>query len=260
MLYREANGWDVTTLDTLDEIDTHLERKEKKESFIDLVSRIRHLGMKLILIGQNPKVGRAGFEWSDMQQMNCVYMGASAFDAIETNPQLKPRKEKLTKDYITLSEHYEKVNEGLDDGEKYLFGLVVIPGKSPLWIELPRPDSIEINCDKWLFGKTFAIPDSLKTLVNSKNSAESTGNSGKTNKNLTPSAEAVTVVNQGLPAIDGTADYVGVAGTAGNNDNPGKTTCKKHPTAELRTQKDGRVYCPSCKKRLAKSDVEYSHQ
>ncbi len=94
--------------------------------------------MKLILIGQNPKVGRAGFEWSDMQQMNCVYMGASAFDAIETNPQLKPRKDKLTKDYITLSEHYEKVNQGLSDGEKYLFGLVVIPGKTPLWIELPH--------------------------------------------------------------------------------------------------------------------------
>jgi hypothetical protein len=65
-------------------------------------------------------------------------MGASAFDAIETNPQLKPRKDKLTKDYITLSEHYEKVNQGLSDGEKYLFGLVVIPGKTPLWIELPH--------------------------------------------------------------------------------------------------------------------------
>jgi DNA-binding transcriptional MerR regulator len=215
MIHREANGWSVTTLDTLDEIDTHLEKKEKKESFIDLVSRIRHLGMKLILIGQNPKVGRAGFEWSDMQQMNCVYMGASAFDAIETNPQLKPRKDKLTKDYITLSEHYEKVNEGLSDGEKYLFGLVVIPGKTPLWIELPRPDSIEITCDETLLGKIFSIPDSLKEFVNPKNSADSTGNSGKINRNSSPSAEAVTVTNQGLSAIDGTADYVGVAGTTG---------------------------------------------
>jgi hypothetical protein len=132
MIQREASGWSVVTLDVLDEIDTHLERKEKKESFIDLISRIRHLGMKLILIGQNPKVGRAGFEWSDMQQMNCIYMGASAFDAIEANPQLKPRKDKLTKDYLTLSEHYEKVNQGLGDGEKYLFDLVVIPGKTPM--------------------------------------------------------------------------------------------------------------------------------
>jgi hypothetical protein len=257
MIHREANGWSVVTLDTLDEIDTHLEKKEKKESFIDLVSRIRHLGMKLILIGQNPKVGRAGFEWSDMQQMNCVYMGASAFDAIETNPQLKPRKDKLTKDYLTLSEYYEKVNEGLSDGEKYLFGLVVIPGKTPLWIELPRPDSIEITCDELLLGNTFLIPDTLKKFVNPKNSADSTGNSGKTNRNSNPNAEAVTVVNQELPAIDGTADYVGVAGTVGTSGNSGKATCKKHPEVELRIQKDGRHYCPSCKKRLAKSDVEY---
>jgi hypothetical protein len=186
MIHREANGWTVTTLDTLDEIDTHLERKEKKESFIDLVSRIRHLGMKLILIGQNPKVGRAGFEWSDMQQMNCVYMGASAFDAIETNPQLKPRKEKLTKDYITLSEYYEKVNEGLSDGEKYLFGLVVIPGKTPLWIELPRPDSIEIACDETLLGKNFAIPDSLINLIESKITAKTQVIQAKLTETQTP--------------------------------------------------------------------------
>jgi cell division septum initiation protein DivIVA len=166
MISREATkNWSVVTLDILDEIDTHLEKKEKKESFIDLVSRIRHLGMKLILIGQNPKVGRAGFEWSDMQQMNCIYMGASALDAIEANPQLKPRKDKLTKEYITLSEHYERENDGLDDGEKYLFGLVVIPGKTPLWVELPRPDSIKVDCEELLLGKTFDIPNSFSQLI-----------------------------------------------------------------------------------------------
>ena len=257
MIHREAYGWTVTTLDTLDEIDTHLEKKEKKESFIDLISRIRHLGMKLILIGQNPKVGRAGFEWSDMQQMNCIYMGASAFDAIEANPQLKPRKDKLTKDYITLSEHYERVNEGLDDGEKYLFGLVVIPGKTPLWVELPRPDSIEILCDDLLLGKTFLIPDSLTQFIEAKNSDNTSGNSGKTNKNSTRSAEAETLINQGMAEIADTADYVGVAGTNGKSGNFGKATCKKHPEVELRPQSDGRYYCKSCKKRVPKSDVEF---
>src|SRR3569832_613538 len=257
MVSREADGWSVVTLDVLDEIDTHLEKKEKKESFIDLISRIRHLGMKLILIGQNPKVGRAGFEWSDMQQMNCIYMGASAFDAIETNPQLKPRKDKLTKDYITLSEHYEKVNEGLDDSEKYLFGLVVIPGITPLWVELPRPDSIEINSEKLLLGNSFTIPDSLIQLVGSNNSASASGNFGKTNRNSSPSAEAESLVTQGLSAIADKPDYVGVTGTVGKGYNLAKVICKKQPKAELRQQKDGRYYCSSCKKRLAKSDVEY---
>jgi hypothetical protein len=257
MIHREANGWNVVTLDTLDEIDTHLEKKEKKEAFIDLISRIRHLGMKLILIGQNPKVGRAGFEWSDMQQMNCVYMGASAYDAIETNPQLKPRKDKLTKDYLTLSEHYEKVNEGLEDGEKYLFGLVVIPGKTPLWVELPRPDSIEISCDERLLGRHFEVPNSLKELVEGKKTDKGSGNSGKTNSNSEPSAEAESLAHQQMAEIADPADYVGIDGTADTRGQRGKATCKKHPEAELRTQKDGRNYCPVCKKRLAKADVIY---
>jgi hypothetical protein len=258
MMKREATkNWSVVTLDILDEIDTHLEKKEKKESFIDLVSRIRHLGMKLILIGQNPKVGRAGFEWSDMQQMNCIYMGASALDAIEANPQLKPRKDKLTKEYITLSEHYERENDGLDDGEKYLFGLVVIPGKTPIWVELPRPDSIKVECDEFLLGIAFAVPNSFNELIEGQNSAKSSGNSGKTNSISDPGAKPETLVNEGMPAFAVTSDYVGVGGTAGTSGKTGKATCKKHPTAELRTQKDGRLYCPSCKKRLAKSEAEY---
>ena len=257
MISREATkNWSVVTLDILDEIDTHLDKKEKKDSFIDLVSRIRHLGMKLILIGQNPKVGRAGFEWSDMQQMNCIYMGASALDAIEANPQLKPRKDKLTKEYMTLSEHYERENDGLDDGEKYLFGLVVIPGKTPLWVELPRPDTIKVDCHDLLLGKTFLVPNSFNELIESQNSAKTSGNSGKTNRNSDPSANAETLVNQGMAEIDGTSGYVGVGGTAGTGSKNGKATCKKHPEVELRTQKDGRLYCPNCKKRLAKSDVE----
>jgi cell division septum initiation protein DivIVA len=258
MISREAaKNWDVVTLDILDEIDTHLDKKEKKESFIDLVSRIRHLGMKLILIGQNPKVGRAGFEWSDMQQMNCIYMGASALDAIKASPQLEPRKDKLTKEYLTLSEHYERENENLQDDSKYLFGLVVIPGKTPLWVELPRPDSIKVECDELLLGKTFAIPNSFSQLIEGQNSAKSSGNSGKTNRNLDPGADAESLASQGVAGFAVTSGYVGVAGTADTSGKSGKATCKKHPEAELRTQKDGRLYCPSCKKRLAKSEIEY---
>jgi cell division septum initiation protein DivIVA len=258
MISREAvKNWDVVTLDILDEIDTHLDKKEKKESFIDLISRIRHLGMKLILIGQNPKVGRAGFEWSDMQQMNCIYMGASALDAIKASPQLEPRKDKLTKEYLTLSEHYERENENLQDDSKYLFGLVVIPGKTPLWVELPRPDSIKVDCDELLLGKTFTIPNSFSQLIEVQNSTKTSGNSGKTNRNSDPSADAESLASQGMAEIDGTSDYVGVVGTADTGGKGGKATCKKHPTAELRTQKDGRLYCPFCKKRLAKSDVQY---
>jgi hypothetical protein len=257
MIHREANGWNVVTLDTLDEIDTHLEKKEKKEAFIDLISRIRHLGMKLILIGQNPKVGRAGFEWSDMQQMNCIYMGASAYDAIETNPQLKPRKEKLTKDYLTLSEHYERVNEGLEDGEKYLFGLVVIPGKTPLWVELPRPESIEITADEIMLGNNFNIPDIFIDFVEGKSPSKISDIYGKTNSNLNTPASAETLINQGCPSFPSNPDYVGFGGQNGETGQSGLATCKTHPEAKLRQYKDGRFYCPVCDRKLRKSEVEY---
>jgi hypothetical protein len=252
-----AKDWNVTTLDVLDEIDTHLDRKEKKESFIDLCSRIRHCGMKLILIGQNPKVGRAGFEWSDMQQMNCIYMGASAFDAIEANPQLKPRKDKLTKDYLSFSEHYEKANDGLDDGEKYLFGLVVIPGKTPLWVELPRPDSIEIKSNELLLGKTFAIPNIFKEFIEDKNNANTSGNSDKTNRNINPYVDDASLVNKGIQSIVGSPDYMRVTSSVGITGNSVKATCKKHSDVALSTHSDGRYYCSLCKKRLSKTDIEY---
>jgi hypothetical protein len=258
LVSREANkNWKIVTLDVLDEIDTHLDRQEKREAFIDLISRIRHCGMKLILIGQNPKVGRAGFEWSDMQQMNCIYMGASALDAIESNPQLKVRKDKLIKDYLTLAEYYESANEGLIDSEKYLFGLVVIPGKTPVWVELPRPDSIQIDCPSILIGESFNVPDSFLAFVRSKNNADADGNSAITDGNSIPSANAESFINQELPAIADTPNSVGTVGTVGTSGNSGKATCKKHANAELRPQKDGRYYCQFCKKRLSKSDIEY---
>ena len=256
MVKRECQSWSVVTLDVLDEIDTHLEKKEKKESFIDLISRIRHLGMKLILIGQNPKVGRAGFEWSDMQQMNCIYMGTSAFDAIETNPQLKPRKDKLTKEYLTLSEHYEKTNEGLDDSEKYLFGLVVIPGKQPFWFELPRPDTIEITSNELLLGKSFTVPNSLINFVEAKITVVQSGNFVQTNSNLPDLSKAETFTVKGMEGFPDSQNYVGVAESVGQSGQAGLITCKKHPDAELTRYSDGRYKCPVCKKRLLKSEIE----
>ena len=118
------------TVDILDEIDTQLE-KEDKGQFLNLISRIRHLGMKLILIGQNPKVGRAGFEWSDMAQMIAFYQGSCALDAIKKNPALELKKDILLKQYNEISTVFEAKNEWLDDNKKHYFGLCVIPGKEP---------------------------------------------------------------------------------------------------------------------------------
>jgi hypothetical protein len=244
------------TLDILDEIDTQLE-KDDKGQFLNLISRIRHLGMKMILIGQNPKVSRAGFQWADMEQMIAFYQGSSALDAIKNNPALELKREMLLKQYDEISTWMQTKNEWLDDAKKHYFGLCVIPGKSAQWYELPIADEIEIDSDSKLLGDSFEMPNSLKGFVENKNFAKSPGNTGKTNSNSNPSADAGSLTDKGMAGIDSTSDYVGVAGTTGTDDNPGKATCKKHPEGELRVQKDGRHYCPSCKKRLAKSDVEY---
>ena len=244
------------TLDILDEIDTQLE-KDDKGQFLNLISRIRHLGMKLILIGQNPKVSRAGFQWADMEQMIAFYQGSSALDAIKNNPALELKREMLLKQYEEISTWMQAKNEWLDDAKKHYFGLCVIPGKSPQWYELPIADEIEIAPDAKLLGDTFKIPNSFKGFIETKNFTKTPGNSGKTNSNSRPSADAESLINQGIAGVVGTPDYVGVAGTVGTGGNSGKATCKNHPEGELRTQKDGRYYCPSCKKRLAKSDVEY---
>jgi hypothetical protein len=147
--------------------------------------------------------------------------------------------------------------ESLNDGEKYLYGLVVIPGKSPKWILLPSPEDVEIDWDELLLGKTFSIPNSLRKFVEGKNLAKSPGNSAITNSNLTPAAKAETLVTQGLAEFPDGSDYVGVAATDGKAAKSAKATCKYHVEAELRAYKDGRYYCPSCQKKLAKSDVDY---
>lgn len=244
MIERESNkNWAVTTLDVLDEIDTHLESKDKKEAFINLCSRIRHCGMKLMLIGQNPKVGRAGFEWSDMQQMICIYMGASAYDAIQANKQLHPKKEKLSTEYTALSEYYEKVNEILDDSCKALFGLVVILSKAPFWVELPRADSVTIHVDKMLgeVATVFKITNTKSEKIDRPNRAKTVPNPadrsavGKTSQDF---AGAETTACQEVPQGSTNSDALKPSHTAisENHGETAKTTttiCKKHPSNEL---------------------------
>ncbi|NEO34444.1 MAG: hypothetical protein F6K36_29405 [Symploca sp. SIO3C6] len=87
--------------------------------------------MKLILIGQNPKVCRAGFQWSDMAQMICFYQGSSALDPIKNNPALELKKDILLRQYHEISSVFEGKNEWLDDSKKHYYGLCVIPNKSP---------------------------------------------------------------------------------------------------------------------------------
>ncbi|NER53112.1 MAG: hypothetical protein F6J92_42060, partial [Symploca sp. SIO1A3] len=144
------------TVDVLDEIDTQLTNEEKSE-FQGIISRIRHLGMRVILIGQNPKVAKVKFEWSDMDQMIGFYQKSAALTAIEKHPGLKFKKDMLTKQYHQLAEAYEIKNQDLDTHKQYYFGLCVMPNKKPIWYELPVADEVEINEQMSVIGETFRV-------------------------------------------------------------------------------------------------------
>ncbi|NEQ65378.1 MAG: hypothetical protein F6K21_07755 [Symploca sp. SIO2D2] len=242
------------TVDILDEIDTQLEKSDK-EQFLDLISRIRHLGMKLILIGQNPKVNRAGFQWSDMGQMIAFYQKESALDAIKNYPALKLKEDILTKQYYQLSEAYELKNKDLDTHKQYYFGLCVIPGKTPVWYELPVADSIAINDKMTVIGETFEVTVSNQEFVEGQNSAKIEPSVMAVDEKGTESAEAETLTQKRFAANSAKPSVIPHVGGSAKSRHTAKTICKKHPSVELRQRKDGRYYCPGCKKKLRKDEL-----
>ncbi|NEP63464.1 MAG: hypothetical protein F6K31_42295 [Symploca sp. SIO2G7] len=242
------------TVDILDEIDTQLEKSDK-EQFLDLISRIRHLGMKLILIGQNPKVNRAGFQWSDMGQMIAFYQKESALDAIKNYPALKLKEDILTKQYYQLSEAYELKNKDLDTHKQYYFGLCVIPGKTPVWYELPVADSIAINEEMAVIGEIFEVTDSNQKFVEGQNSAKVVSSVVVEGRQVAKKAKAETVTQQEMATISAPLPVISHVGGSAKSCHTAKTICKKHPGVELSQGKYGRYYCPGCKKKLRKDEL-----
>ena len=242
------------TLDILDEIDTQLEKEDKKQ-FLDLISRIRHLGMKLILIGQNPKVGRAGFQWSDMAQMIAFYQGSSALDAIKNNPALELKRDILLKQYKEISSVFEAKNEWLDDHKKHYFGLCVIPGKNPQWYELPVADEIEIDSDLPIIGKSFEITVSHQEFVEGQNNAKVEPFVVTEGWQEANTAKAEINTQQEMATNSAPPSVISHVGGSAKSCHTAKTICKKHPGVELRQGKDGRYYCPGCKKKLRKDEL-----
>ena len=144
-------------VDVFDEIDTQL-TQEQKTAFPELISRIRHARMRTFLSGQNPKVSRAGLQWSDIEQMTCLYMMSSALDAIKNNPALETRKDKLRSEYDEISQFVQSENESFDKARKYRFGLCVRPGGVANWFILPPAEDIVIDPKDNVFLESMTVP------------------------------------------------------------------------------------------------------
>jgi hypothetical protein len=244
------------TLDILDEIDTQLDKSDKSQ-FLNLVSRIRHLGMKLILIGQNPKVSRAGFQWADMEQMICLYQGSSSLDAIKNNPALELKKDVLLKQYGEISTAIQAKNEWLDDAKKHYFGLCVIPGKSPQWYSLPVAETIEIESGLGVLLDSFPIHVDKLDFIAQQNSAKFAPNLSPYSLSLTSGGEAVPQFWWESQAYGDQGDNGTIEGGSATGDTEDKPKCKKHPAVRLTQGKDGRYYCSGCKKKLRKNQINW---
>ncbi|NEO34445.1 MAG: hypothetical protein F6K36_29410 [Symploca sp. SIO3C6] len=67
-------------------------------------------------------------------------------------------------------------------------------------------------------------------------------------------SEAQTLTSKGFDQKTGKTADIALCGVMPTADNVPKAICKKHPGVELRQQKDGRYYCPGCRKRLRKDE------
>jgi len=93
--------------------------------------------MVAIFKPKSTSVSRNGLQWADMDSVGCIYLADSAIQAIEHSPKLKGRNKKLVEQYNELLDESAKSEEN-DPNNFFRFALIVLPGKPPFWLELPK--------------------------------------------------------------------------------------------------------------------------
>ena len=138
------------SLDVFDEIDILADRDSSvNKSLLNCAKGMRHNGMRAIVTGQSPSVGKKGLEWADMDNFNAIYFGTAIYTAIDKTPALESKSEALRKEYEKLKEYCDRQNEelGLEGWNEYRTGLIVTQGKA-YFFELPNADSIPCDWSK----------------------------------------------------------------------------------------------------------------
>lgn len=129
---------DVQVLALFDEFDKE-HPKEDKELVKGIWTAIRHHKMRLILMGQSSEVGSNGWQWDEMNNCACLFVGSGISTAIKhakdlgisraTASQLEAQKDQI----MTW---LDSKNQGLDAGSQYRVALLVI-GEKARFLELP---------------------------------------------------------------------------------------------------------------------------
>ena len=140
---------DTHILALFDEFDKE-HPKDDKELVKGIWTAIRHHKMRLILMGQSSEVGVNGWQWDEMKNCACLFVGSGISTAIKhakdlglsraTANQLEVQKDQITN-------WLESKNQGLDAGSQYRVALLII-GEKAQFLELPMAYEGEIQNDK----------------------------------------------------------------------------------------------------------------
>jgi hypothetical protein len=140
---------DVPVLGLFDEFDKEHPRDDK-----DLVksiwTAIRHHKMKLILMGQSSEVGSNGWQWDEMHNCACLFVGSGISTAIKHAKDLglsRAIASQLESQNDQIQNWLESKNQGLDAANQYRVGLLVCSDKAQ-FIEFPPAHKGAIERDK----------------------------------------------------------------------------------------------------------------
>jgi hypothetical protein len=129
---------DVQILGLFDEFDKEHPRDDK-----DLVkgiwTAIRHHNMRLILMGQSSEVGSNGWQWDEMKNCACLFVGSGITTAIKHAKDLglsRTTASILENQNDQIVNWLDSKNQGLDAANQYRVGLLVC-GDKARFLEFP---------------------------------------------------------------------------------------------------------------------------
>jgi hypothetical protein len=139
---------DIQVLALFDEFDKEHPRDDK-DTVKGIWTAIRHHNMKLILMGQSSEVGSNGWQWDEMKNCSCLFVGSGITTAIKHAKDLglsRQTANTLEQQNDLIVNWLESKNQGLDAANQYRVGLLVTGDKAK-FIEFPAAHKGTIKND-----------------------------------------------------------------------------------------------------------------
>jgi hypothetical protein len=252
-VYRESSGY----LWICDEFDNAIAGMTASdlEGFGKLLKDGGHMNMGAVVLGQAVNVSKSKLSIEDQKMFTNVLLdGVSIRTFLESYGSKfysEDAIEKAKRLYEEIEKLMESDNAMISDSARQLRVGLVLAEKSPVFYELPYFDGVEIDSQ--------AYQENLKMLAEkSAKPAKSQNGMGTSQTAQNPFCQAETLIDEAMAELPKSVTAQLYGGLNVLPTNGTRPTCKKHPTEDLRVQSDSRYYCPGCKKRVAKKDLNWS--